>query len=141
MLRQEQTHDQGLIHSSTFRLNLSAFFGIGGALSGCLKGVRGWSGSNWGCPGSLLVSETAQVELRSGRVSAPAQDLLPRHLILSRLQMFQALVDEECQICKKPVTVAFDVEVSKEHVCAEYRDGLVPGADTRSLLSSTLALS
>jgi hypothetical protein len=31
-------------HSSTFRLNLSAFCGKGGALGGCLGGVQGVSG-------------------------------------------------------------------------------------------------
>jgi hypothetical protein len=29
------------IHSSTFRLNVSAFCGIGGAFMGCLEGVKG----------------------------------------------------------------------------------------------------
>jgi len=33
------------LHSSTFRVNLSAFCGIGGALRGCLGGVRGLPGA------------------------------------------------------------------------------------------------
>ena len=32
------------LHSSTSRLNLSAFVGIGGAFRGCLGGVRGYQG-------------------------------------------------------------------------------------------------
>jgi hypothetical protein len=52
------------LHSSTVQLNLSALYGIGGARRGlrspCCGGVRR-------CVGCFLVSETAQVEVRSGR--------------------------------------------------------------------------
>jgi len=51
----------GGLHSSTFRLNLSALCGIGGALRGCPWGVGGYSG----CLGCFFVLEGAQVELRS----------------------------------------------------------------------------
>ena len=54
-----------------FGFNLSALYGIGDARRGCvarvkgvLEGVRGCVG----CVGCFLVPETAQVELRSGRV-------------------------------------------------------------------------
>ena len=57
---------QGL-HSSTFRLNVSAFRGIGGAIRGCLKGVWEVMGY-WGVFRVYFVLETAQVELKSGRV-------------------------------------------------------------------------
>jgi len=92
------------LHSSTFRLNVSAFCGIGvllgvvqGAFRGCSEGVqgvfkgcsgdvqgvsRGCSGSVQGCSGGvqgvswgikrclecISVLETAQVELKSGRM-------------------------------------------------------------------------
>jgi len=36
------------LHSSTFRLNVSALCGIGGAFRGYLGGVYGVSGSVWG---------------------------------------------------------------------------------------------
>jgi len=56
------------LHSSIFRLNVNAFYGIGGACrgryKGCLGGVREYQGVCRVC----FVSETAQVELRSGRV-------------------------------------------------------------------------
>jgi hypothetical protein len=52
------------LHSSTFQLNLSAFCGIRGARRGCVARVKGCLG----CVGCFLVSDTAQVELRSGRV-------------------------------------------------------------------------
>jgi len=47
-------------HSSTFRLNVTAFCGIGG-FKGDKRAMRG-------CFQMYFVSETAQVELRSGRV-------------------------------------------------------------------------
>ena len=56
----------GGLHSSTFRLNVSAICGIGGAFGcclGCLRGVGGYLGFFRVC----FVSETAQIELRSGR--------------------------------------------------------------------------
>jgi hypothetical protein len=52
------------LHSSTFRLNVSALCGIGGALGGCVGGVYGVLG----VPTVSFLSETAQVELNSGRV-------------------------------------------------------------------------
>jgi len=52
------------LHSSTFRLNVSAFDGIGGAFRGCLGGVKG----HYGVFRVYFVSETAQVELKSGGV-------------------------------------------------------------------------
>ena len=58
------------LHSSTSQLNLSALYGIGGARRGCAarsKGMQGVRGCV-GCAGCFLVSDTAQVELRSGRV-------------------------------------------------------------------------
>ena len=55
------------LHSSTFQLNLSAFHGIGGAHRGCVARVQGVFGG-LGCVGGFCVSDTAQVELRSGRV-------------------------------------------------------------------------
>ena len=48
------------LHSSTFRLNVNDFCGIGGVFRGSLGG-RGMSRV-------YFVSETAQVELKSGRV-------------------------------------------------------------------------
>ena len=61
----------GALHSSTSQLNHSAFGGIRGAFRGCLGGVRGYQGFQGVC-GVYFVTETVQVELRSGRVSAPA---------------------------------------------------------------------
>jgi len=62
------------LHSFTFQLNVSAFCGIGGALRVCLGVVsrvfRRCRG-NWGVLGIYrvyFVSDTAQVELKSGRV-------------------------------------------------------------------------
>ena len=59
------------LHSSTFRLNVSSLCGIRGAFRGCLGGVygvlwgiRGYQGASRVC----FVSETAQVELKRGRV-------------------------------------------------------------------------
>ena len=40
LLRAPPPHTRGL-HSSTFRLNVSAFSGIGGAFRGCIEGVWG----------------------------------------------------------------------------------------------------
>jgi hypothetical protein len=52
------------LHSSTFQLNLSVLYGIGGAHRGCVARVRGCVRRvGWFC-----VSDTAQVELRGGRV-------------------------------------------------------------------------
>jgi len=65
-----QVDTRGL-HSSTFQLNLSALYGIGDARRGCVarvKGVLGDAGGCIGCVGCFLVPNTAQVELRSGRV-------------------------------------------------------------------------
>jgi hypothetical protein len=60
-----------VLHSSTFWLNLSAFCGIGGVCRGCLGDVyevlRGLRGDQ-GVFRVYFVSETAQVELKSGRV-------------------------------------------------------------------------
>jgi hypothetical protein len=56
------------LHSFTFQLNLSAFCGIGGAWRGYLRGVHEVLGGIMECLGCAFVSETAQVELRSGRV-------------------------------------------------------------------------
>ena len=58
------------LHSSTFRLNLSAFCGIG-VHSGVVQGGVGVR-EVCGVFRVYFVSETAQVELRSGRVEAPA---------------------------------------------------------------------
>jgi len=55
------------LHSFTFQLNVSAFCGIGGAFRGCL----GLGFEVEGVLGGVRVyiaSETAQVELKSGRV-------------------------------------------------------------------------
>jgi hypothetical protein len=52
------------LHSSTIQLNVSAFCGIGGACMGHSGGVSGYEGVTM----VYLVSETAQVELKSGRV-------------------------------------------------------------------------
>jgi len=52
------------LHSFAFQLNLSAFCGIGGACRGCSRGVRGCQGVSR----LFFVSETAPVELKSGRV-------------------------------------------------------------------------
>jgi hypothetical protein len=60
-------HGRGL-HSFTFQLNVSASYGIGGAFRGYFGGVYEVSGGVRGCLGCAFVSETAQVELRSGRV-------------------------------------------------------------------------
>ena len=49
------------LHSFTLQLKLSAFCGYRGGMEAVCRG----------CQGCACVSETAQVELRSGRVSAP----------------------------------------------------------------------
>ena len=61
------------LHSSTFRLNLSALYGIGGARRACVARVESALGGVRGCQGvfrvcRVFVSDTAQVELRGGRV-------------------------------------------------------------------------
>ena len=56
------------LHSSTFRLNLGAFCGIGGAFRGCLGGDWRVLGRYQGVFRVYFVSEPAQVEMRSGRV-------------------------------------------------------------------------
>ena len=51
-----------------------------GLFRGCLAGVRG----HVGCLGCAFVSEMAQVELRSGRVQAPALNpLAGPHILVS----------------------------------------------------------
>ena len=60
---QRGTPGRGL-HSSTFRLNISAYWGIGGAFEGCLGGVR----SVRGVFKVYFVSESSQAQLKSGRV-------------------------------------------------------------------------
>ena len=59
------------LHSSTLRLNVSAFCGTGCTSRGCLGGVWELSGglrAYYGVFRVCFVSETAQVELKSGRV-------------------------------------------------------------------------
>ena len=56
------------MNSSTFRLNVSAFCGIGGAFRACLGGVWGVTGAVRGCLTGYFVSGTAHVELKSARV-------------------------------------------------------------------------
>ena len=56
------------LHSSAFRLNKSAFGGIGGAFRGHLGGVQEVSGAIRECVGGVFVSEMAHVELKNGRV-------------------------------------------------------------------------
>jgi len=53
------------LHSSTYQLNVNAFCRIGDALRGCLGGVWAVLRAIGGVEG---VSETAQIELKSGRV-------------------------------------------------------------------------
>jgi hypothetical protein len=52
------------LHSPTFKLNVSAFCGIQGAFMGCLGSVYEVSRSIR----VYFMSETAQVEMKSGRV-------------------------------------------------------------------------
>ena len=56
------------LHSSTFRINVSALGVIGGALRGCLGVIWGVSEGVRGCIVCVSMSEMAQVELKSGRV-------------------------------------------------------------------------
>ena len=61
----------GGLQSSTFRLNLSALHGIGDARRGYVARVKGVLGGVTGClrcVGCFLASDTAEAELRSGRV-------------------------------------------------------------------------
>jgi len=60
------------LHSSTFQLNLSALYQKGGARRGCVARVKGVLRGCLGCVWCFLVTDTAQVELRGGRVEAPA---------------------------------------------------------------------
>jgi len=53
------------LHWFTSSLNLSAFYGIGGARRGCVTRVKGVLR---GCVGCFCVSDTAQVELKSEQV-------------------------------------------------------------------------
>jgi len=55
-------------HSLTSQLNFSALYGVGGARRGCAAHFKGALGGVYGCVGCLCVSDTAQVELKSGRV-------------------------------------------------------------------------
>jgi len=59
------------LHSFTLQLKLSAFCGYRGGMEAVCRGCLPVSGGGRGCQGCACVSETAQVELRSGRVSAP----------------------------------------------------------------------
>ena len=63
----ERRDGRGL-HSSNFRLIVSGFCGPGGAFRGCSEHVWEILGGVVGCAGCNLVSETAQVELKSGRL-------------------------------------------------------------------------
>ena len=60
------------LHSLTSQLNLSAIYETGGARRNCVAHVKGVLGGIFrvhvGCVGLFCVSDTAQVELRSGRV-------------------------------------------------------------------------
>ena len=56
------------LHSSVSQLNLSASYGIGGARRGCVARVQGVFGGAYGVLGTFFVSESAQVELKSGRM-------------------------------------------------------------------------
>jgi len=56
------------LHSSTFQLNLSAFYGIGGVRKGLCSPCQGGVGGCLVCGGCFLVTDTAQVELKSERV-------------------------------------------------------------------------
>jgi hypothetical protein len=55
-------------HSSTFQLNVGDFRGIGGAFLVILGVIRVCQWALWCVWGFVFVLETAQVELRSGRV-------------------------------------------------------------------------
>jgi len=56
------------LHSSTFRLNVSAFCGIGIVFGDYLRGGAGGFRGYGGKCRVYFVSETAQIELKSGRV-------------------------------------------------------------------------
>jgi hypothetical protein len=59
------------LHSSTFRLNLSALCGIGvhlGVVQGLCRRCQGVLRSIRGCSGCILCQKRLKVELRSGRV-------------------------------------------------------------------------
>ena len=73
------------LQSSTFQLNLSALYGIGGARRGCAARVRGVLGCVSGCVGCLCVSDTAQVELKRNECKP-----LPSTRCLSRSFSFLA---------------------------------------------------
>ena len=66
------------LHLLTSQLNLSALYGIGGARRGCVARVKGGIRGCLGCVGCFCVSDTAQVELGSERVCAPASLLIIR---------------------------------------------------------------
>jgi len=57
-LERERVLVRGL-HSSSFRLNLRALYGIGGARRGCLARFKGDGRGCLGCVGCFLVSDTA----------------------------------------------------------------------------------
>ena len=79
----EQDMGRGL-HSSTFRLDVSAFCGIGGVIRGCVGGAYEVLGGIRGCLRENSVSEPAQVELKSGRVQAPGHGARGRHYRAAR---------------------------------------------------------
>jgi hypothetical protein len=56
------------VHSSTFRLNVSAFCETGGAIRCCFRGCVGGVMGDQGVFRVYFVSETALVELKSGGV-------------------------------------------------------------------------
>ena len=69
--RSERRPDTRGLHSSTFRLNVSAFCGIGGAFWDCLGaayGVLRGIGGYYGVSRVYAAWETAQVGLKSARV-------------------------------------------------------------------------
>jgi len=74
-MEQERTHMAGRgLHSSTFQLNSSAFCRTGvhpGIVQGLFYEVSGGIKEHQGVFTVYFVSETAQVELRSGRLYAP----------------------------------------------------------------------
>jgi len=63
----EKAKGRGL-HSFPSQLNLSAFYGIGGARRDCVARVKGVLGGVYGVQGVFCVSDTAQVELKSEQV-------------------------------------------------------------------------
>jgi hypothetical protein len=56
------------LHSFTFQLNLSALYVTGGVHKGVCSPRQGGFRGCLGCVGCFLVTDTARVELRSGRV-------------------------------------------------------------------------